>query len=460
MPHIVSTILYGALILGVLVFVHELGHFLVAKWLGVRVLSFSIGMGPRIIGFRRGDTDYRISLLPLGGYVRMAGDTSEGEDRTGDPAEFLEKPWWARALISVAGPAANLVFALFVYIGLYMVGITTTDYSAHVGSVKAGSPAERVGLQGGDVFVSLDGEAAGTMARLSDALDKTAGAKEATGPIALTVNRQGSPVTLQVERGDALKVAEGVEWGTDTEIGKVLIGLPAYSAGLRDGDRVTKIDGQPVATWNELARALRSKPDAAVALEANRRGQLFTVEVRTTPEGFVGISPPELMTYHQSFPPGRAVVLGVQQTFATVGQIYAGLWSLVANPGRLGESVAGPIAISQVAQQTAASGVNELIRFGAFISLALMAMNLLPIPILDGGHILFSLIEGVRRRPLSERTQMAFQRVGLFLLVSLVVFSFYNDINRVSQRKRAEDAISKRLSNPASADTSASPGNP
>ncbi|MEK7348808.1 MAG: site-2 protease family protein, partial [Candidatus Eisenbacteria bacterium] len=117
MPQFVSTVLYGALILGVLVFVHELGHFLVAKWLGVRVLSFSIGMGPRVIGFRRGDTDYRISLLPLGGFVRMAGDTTEGENRTGDPAEFLEKPWWARALISVAGPAANLVFALFVYIG-------------------------------------------------------------------------------------------------------------------------------------------------------------------------------------------------------------------------------------------------------------------------------------------------------------------------------------------------------
>lgn len=459
MPHLVSTIFYGALILGVLVFVHELGHFLVAKWLGVRVLSFSIGMGPRIIGFRRGDTDYRISLLPLGGYVRMAGDTTEGEDRTGDPAEFLEKPWWARALISVAGPAANLVFALVVYIGLYLNGITTTDYSAHVGSIKAGSPAERVGLLGGDVFVSWDGNAAGTMASLSDALDRTAEAKDKTAPVSLIVARQGAPVTLQIPRADALKVAEGIEWGTDTEIGKVLIGLPAYAAGLRDGDRVLRVDGKPVGTWNELARSLRAKPDAFVELEAGRRDKVFTVKVRTTPEGYIGISPPELMTYKQTFPPARAVSLGFQQTFATVGQIYQGLWSLVANPGRLGESVAGPIAISQVAQQTAASGVNELIRFGAFISLALMAMNLLPIPILDGGHILFSLIEGVRRRPLSDRTQLAFQRVGLFLLVSLVVFSFYNDLNRVSQRRRAEEAITKSLAKPPS-DSAPSPGKP
>ena len=184
MLQLVSTVLYGALILGVLVFVHELGHFLVAKWLGVRVLSFSIGMGPRVFGFTRGETDYRISLLPLGGYVKMAGETSEGDERTGDPAEFLEKPWWARALISVAGPAANLVFALFVYIGLYLVGITTTDYSAHVGTVKPGSPAEKAGLQGGDFFVSWDGTPSATMASLSDALDRTAVAKGATAPIA------------------------------------------------------------------------------------------------------------------------------------------------------------------------------------------------------------------------------------------------------------------------------------
>jgi regulator of sigma E protease len=460
MSTVVSTVLYGALILGVLVFVHELGHFLVAKWLRVRVLSFSIGMGPRVFGFRRGDTDYRISLLPLGGYVRMAGDTTEGEDRTGAADEFLEKAWWARALISVAGPAANFVFALFVYIGLYLGGITTTDYAAHVGTVKAGSAAERVGLRGGDVFESWDGRPAATMAKLSDALDKTAGEKEQSAPIALTVKRDGAEQTLQVPRGEALQVAEGIEWGTDTEIGKVLIGLPAYAAGLRDGDRVLTVDGKSVTTWNELARALRAKPDAPVTLEASRDGQPFTVQVRTTPEGYVGISPPELMTYHQTFPPLRAVGLGFQQTFATVGQIYAGLWSLVANPARLGESVAGPIAISQVAQQTAASGAHDLIRFGAFISLALMAMNLLPIPILDGGHILFSLIEGVRRRPLSDRTQLAFQRVGLFLLVSLVVFSFYNDLNRVSQRRRAEAEISKRLSSPAPADSTASPGQP
>jgi len=459
MSSIPSIVLYGVLILGVLVFVHELGHFLAAKWLGVRVLSFSIGMGPRVFGFRRGGTDYRISLLPLGGYVRMAGDTSEGEDRTGAPDEFLEKTWWARALISVAGPAANFVFALLVYIGLYLGGITSTDYAAHVGTVKPGSVAETIGLHDGDIIVAWDGKPASTMGNLSAALDYTAESKTKAA-VPLMVERNGHPVTLQIPRRDALRVTEGIEWGTDTEIGRVLIGLPAYSAGLRDGDRVARIDGVPVTTWNELARALRAKPSSLVTLDATRKGRGFSVELRTTPEGFIGISPPELLTFHQTFPPLRAVQLGALQTVGTLGQIYSGLYTLVSNPGRIGDSVAGPIAISQVARQTAASGLHELIRFGAFISLALMAMNLLPIPILDGGHILFSLIEGIRRRPLSERTQNAFQRVGLFLLVSLVVFSFYNDLNRVNQRRRAEAEISKRLSRPAPADTAASPGHP
>jgi regulator of sigma E protease len=298
------------------------------------------------------------------------------------------------------------------------------------------------------------------MATLSAALDHMADSKGTSPTVGFTVTRAGSPVALQVPRTDALQVAEGIEWGTATEIGRVLIGLPAYSAGLLEGDRVRRVDGVAVTTWNELARALRSKPGAVVTLDVSRGDRDFNVSVKTTPEGQIGVSPPELLTYHQTFPPLRAIQLGVLQTVGTVGQIYAGLWSLVSNPGRIGDSVAGPIAISQVARQTAASGVHELIRFGAFISLALMAMNLLPIPILDGGHILFSIIEGIRRRPLSERTQLAFQRVGLFLLVSLVVFSFYNDLNRVNQRKRAEAEISKRLSKPAPADTAASPGHP
>ncbi|HET7903357.1 MAG TPA: RIP metalloprotease RseP [Candidatus Eisenbacteria bacterium] len=460
MSSFLSIVLYGALILGVLVFVHELGHFLMAKWLGVRVLSFSIGMGPRVLGFTRGGTDYRLSLLPLGGYVRMAGDTTEGEERTGAPDEFLEKPWWVRALISVAGPAANLVFAFFLYLVLFADGVSTTDFAARVDSVRPGTVAEQVGLRKGDLLVSWDGEKAGTFLHLQTALERTLEEKDATAPIPLGVERAGATTALMVPRADALKIADGIVWGTDPIIGKVLIGLPAYSAGLRDGDRVTAVDGKPVAIWNELATHLKARPNEFVSITALRDGREFTVRLRTTPEGYVGIAPPERLTFHQSIPLEKVVPYAFNATIQTCGQIYAGLYSVFSKPDRLAESVAGPIAIAQVAEQTASGGIEQLMNFAAFISLALMAMNLLPIPILDGGHIMFALVEAVRRRPLSERTQMVVQRAGLFLLVTLVVFSFYNDLNRVTQRKRAEAEVSRSLSEPKPADSTPAPGTP
>jgi len=184
-----------------------------------------------------------------------------------------------------------------------------------------------------------------------------------------------------------------------------------------------------------------------------RADRTFTVTLKTSPEGTIGVSPPEALTYRQTFPPGKAVVLGIQQTFWVTGQIYAGLWSFVSDPVRLHGSIAGPIAIAQVARDQARSGLDQLLSFASFISVALMAMNLLPIPILDGGHVLFAVLEGIRRRPLSFKTQAAFQRVGLAVLGGLVIFSFANDLTRVSQRKRAEADINRRLNHHAPADT-------
>jgi regulator of sigma E protease len=171
----------------------------------------------------------------------------------------------------------------------------------------------------------------------------------------------------------------------------------------------------------------------------------------------IGISLPETITTVERFPLPEALSLGVRQTWYATSQIYQGLWSFVTNPIRLSSSVAGPIAIAQVAREQARSGLDQLLSFASFISVALMAMNLLPIPILDGGHVLFALLEGIRRRPLSFRTQAAFQRIGLAVLGGLVIFSFANDLTRVSQRKRAEDDINRRLNRSAPADTVPSP---
>jgi regulator of sigma E protease len=446
------TLLYGALVLGVLVFVHELGHFLVAKWLGVRVLSFSIGMGPRLFGFRAGETDYRISLLPLGGFVRMAGDNPE-EEREGDAGEFLEKPWWARALITVAGPIANLVFAMILFFGLYTIGYSESDYPARVGRVEANSTAAKVGLQSGDAFVTWGGVPARTMGQLRDAIGDELESKKGPDPMAFQVQRGGRLIALSVPRREVSDIPSGVQWDMKTVIGQVLIGNPAYAAGIREGDRVLGVNGAPVANWNDLQEKVTKHPDQDVVLTIGREKQTFRVTVHTTPEGKIGIGPVEQIAVRRTVPPVTAAKYAVLKTVETIGLIYSGLWSFVSNPVKLHNSIAGPIAIAQVANQQASGGFDQLVLFAAFISLALMAMNLLPIPILDGGHVFFALIEGIRKRPLSIKTQLFFQRIGLIVLVGLVVFSFYNDLNRVSQRRRAEADISKRLTAPAAGDS-------
>jgi len=339
------------------------------------------------------------------------------------------------------------------YISLYMIGINIPASPTRLGGVREGSVAERVGLRPGDAIVGWEGRPTANTLELSDAIGTTMGGKRGETPYRFRVKREGGTVDLTVPPSEIESLLDGLQWDTGTTIGRVFIGLPAYDAGIKDGDEILAIGGKRVTYWNDISKTLTQQPDSDVPILMRRGEQTYTVVAHTNADGKIGVEPPAPLTVKQSYPPLQAISLGSRHTLQTVGQIYAGLWSFVSNPIRLRKSIAGPIAIAQVASQQASGGFVELMAFAAFISLALMVMNLLPIPILDGGHIFFALIEGVRKKPLSLKTQYFFQRIGLVLLVGLVVFSIYNDLSRVTQRHQASTDISKRLTAPTPADT-------
>lgn len=352
-----GNILIAILILGLLIFVHELGHFAVAKWSGVTVLRFSLGFGPRLLAWRRGVTEYAVSAIPLGGYVKMLGDDPEDDVPVGDAAHaFSQQPLSTRFAIVLAGPMMNLVTACVAFSVVFAL-------------YGAGTPTEAA------------------------------------------------------------------------KIGGVMENMAAAKAGLRRGDTVLAVDGKPIATWEELSQAVRASGGKSLDMEVRREDG--TVEhVATIPEEraeksvfgeeigkayligierFVEIAPVSLV---------NAIGLGVYETYFWVKMTLLSVVKIFQGSVSA-RDLGGPILIVQAAGQQAERGLDYLIRFLGLISVNLGVLNLLPIPVLDGGHLLFFTFEAVRGRPLALRQREMAQQVGLFLLLALMVFVFYNDISRI-----------------------------
>lgn len=434
-------ILVGIFVLGVMVLVHEWGHFLVAKLLGVRVEIFSIGFGPRLFGRKRGPTDYRISAFPLGGYVRMAGD-NPAEARAGAPDEFLSKPRWQRVLVVLGGPTANILMAVLVLTGLFTYRYERPAFlsePAVVGAVQEESVAAQAGLQPGDRLLSFGQVREPTW---QDLLIETALLSGQVVPA--EIERAGRRVELQVT------LSEGVEedpwsvgWVPDSRpmVRTVLPGTPAERAGLRSGDVLLALNGEHLrpsaGQQNTLSERLQEFGGQSVVLTVERQGT--TQEIRVTPE-------------YGDHPEGKRWVLGVTVGVRTVqedlnvwqafqksvernAQLAGVMLSLVGRlaTGRASlRSVQGPVGIVRhsgaVGQQGGLLAVTDLM---VLISLSLGILNLLPIPILDGGHIVIFAIEGLLQRDLSLRLKERIIQVGFVFLVLLFVVVMYNDILRI-----------------------------
>jgi regulator of sigma E protease len=431
-------------LLGLVIFVHELGHFLVAKWRGIKVLRFSLGFGPALLKITRGETEYRLSWIPLGGYVQMAGDSPSEDGRMpGTREEFLSHPWPGRLAVAIAGPAANLLTAYLVLVAVGIMGESIPDFPATVGPTPDTSFVYQLGVREGDCITELSGTPVKSRIELGVANSHRPDAEA----VDLTLERDGRRFTIRLAPEERQPFLERLPLPrTPAIVGGVMTGMPAYRAGLKTGDRILAVNGRPVGSWDDLPPALRSQVDTPVRLTIERGRQTFDITV--TPmnatgarggSGMIGIERPAGLVYVQRFGVLESFGLAASATLAQVVTVYRGMWLSATNFLYYREYMGGPMFIVQAAGEQARHGSDYFLRFVAMINIAIMAFNLLPIPVLDGGHILLALIQAVRGRGLSVPAYLRFQKIGLVVIGTLFILIIANDPLRVLQRQRAID---------------------
>ncbi len=422
-----SNLLAFIIVLGFLIFAHEAGHFLVAKLFRVRVLVFSFGFGNRLFGFRRGETDYRVSLIPLGGYVRMAGDTPD-ETTPADPADFLAKPKWQRFLILLAGPFMNVLIAIVFLAVISMVGTEIPVIKAVIGAISPGYPATHAGLQVGDRIVAVNDEAIKDFDDLRLTITMNAGT-----PLKVEYVRNGvhhtttlTPVRQESEYGTVGKA--GIVPLIEPVVGRVKPGSPADRAGLRTGDRIVAINGKPDTQFSEVDAAIDRSKGAAIALDLRRGPKVVhtvlpaaKLNPRDPYRGFY----PATQIHKLSLVP--ALQDSVEQNWKMLNYAFVAIGRIFRHEGSVKE-LSGPISIARISGDMFRRGWMEVVALMAMISLQLGVMNLLPIPVLDGGHIFILLVEGAARRDLSLNVKERIQQLGFAVLAALMIVVLYNDV--------------------------------
>ena len=422
----ISSLLYFVVALGVLVFVHELGHFLVAKWAGIRVERFSLGYPPKMVGFQWGETEYCISWIPFGGYVKVTGLADVGADENeGEEWEFTSKPIWVRMAVIAAGPWMNFIFAFVAFITLFVgYGMETVDSTKVVAQPE--TVAEIAGIRDGDVVRHVEEHPVANWHQLTTRLASSEGSGTT-----LTLDREGTLIEI------ALSASEdplyGLEVVLPTTVGGVVDDTPAAESGLMEGDRILSIGGVAVGNWDEMRLEIRAHPAETVAISWQRNGEI--IETQITPAarqsgdeafGEIGISPERV----------RAEIGLVESVQLSAASVYGSSWLILDFIGKIFtedryKELGGPIRIAKMAGDTAERGLQHFLSFLALLSVNLAILNLLPIPVLDGGHLTFLTLEVLMRRPLSLRQREFMQQTGLVVLLGIMVFVTFNDLNQL-----------------------------
>ncbi|WP_096087294.1 RIP metalloprotease RseP [Agaribacterium haliotis] len=447
-----TTVMWFLLAISILVAIHEFGHFYVARRCGVKVLRFSIGFGPRLLAFTdKKGTEFALSAIPLGGYVKMLDEREAPVDEAELDAAYNRKSVGQRIAIAAAGPAANLILAFVLYWALLMHG--TVVYSPVIGEVKAGSLAQQAGLEAGQEIVAVDGELTPGRRDVRLALLKRLG-ESGELLISARYSEDGltyeSPIRIQnwlndIEEPQPLQ-ALGLQFyypPLGRTVGQVLGGGAAERAGFEIGDKLLAADGEPLTSWEQWVELIKSHPGKPLDVVVERDGEPVSLALLPDQKldqdgfsyGYAGIgvelpAMPEHMRRLVSYNPLEALGAAFGETWEATTFVFISLKKLLVAEISI-KNLSGPIGIAKVAADQAQYGFWAFMSFLAHVSVVLAVLNLLPIPVLDGGHILFCLAEWVKGSPLSEKAQLIGYKAGMAVLMCLMVVAFYNDILRL-----------------------------
>ena len=450
------TILGIIIVFGILVFVHEGGHFIAAKLFGVKVDKFSFGFGPKLIGIKCRGTEYRISLIPFGGYVKMAGEQIDEFIKDDDhPSgkwidkivsegdEFLSKKWWQRALIAFAGPFANFLLAIFVLCLSFLIGKTSFDFPPIIGKIEATSITSD--LQVNDKITEIDGKKISGWNDILQIWTKNNNHQ-------ITIIRDGKEMKLEMQGNDYKLWINQVKPMAQAVVGQISPGMPAYQSGLQENDRILQINDKIIHNWYDMSEIIFKNPNKKLNFVVKRGNDTLNLTIvpqinimENEQKGIIGITQKLPIKIIEKYSLFNSLKYGTLSTIRLVYYNYYGLLKLFKNPGHISENLGGPILITSITGKQIKAGLDSFFSFIALLSIVLMVMNLLPIPILDGGHILFAIIEAIRGKMLDFNIQLKLQKVGLIILVSLMIFASYNDINRFIKRQLSISLINNNV---------------
>jgi regulator of sigma E protease len=454
---ILSYIFWVILAITILVFIHELGHFAFAKLFGMRVERFSVGFPPKIFGRTIGETEYVIGATPLGGYVKISGMVDESMDTEFEgmepqPHEFRAKPVWQRIVVITAGVVFNIVLAFVIFAGLKLSYGDDFIPAENIESVYVPDAtfAHDMGLRTGDRIVAVSGR---PLERYEDLLDVE---RLMADPMTVTVVRESDSLTFRGPDDIMTQLNRSGGFGISVHpslIGSVMTQSAAHEAGLRPGDRILAINGEPVTFWLQITEMMQAAGGDSLDVTFARapearltapRGGITAETTRLKPQQaedgryLLGVTVPTLEMLweeygkeHQAYGPVTALAGGVQETWVTTKVIVTSLTRVFSGRENFRENVGGPIAIAQITKQAAEAGAFFFWRIVAMLSITLAIMNILPVPALDGGHLMFLIYEGVTRREPSLRVRMVMQQVGMIVLLAFMTFLIFNDILRL-----------------------------